>query len=84
MNSILGAFRAGAVTSNEPLRRMLDKYITDQVIDEVAREYGKGRRLLVGTTNLDSERLRRLTTAPQSIDGPTGPAATPKPHRITC
>jgi hypothetical protein len=56
MNSLLGAFRSGAVTSNAPLRRMLDKYITDQVIDEVAREYGKGRRLLVGTTNLDSER----------------------------
>jgi predicted patatin/cPLA2 family phospholipase len=46
----------GAFTSNEPLQKMLDKYITDDVIDQVAREYKKGRRLLVGTTNLDADR----------------------------
>jgi len=45
-----------AFTSNEPLRKMLDKYITDEVIAQVAVEYGKGRRLLIGTSNLDADR----------------------------
>lgn len=51
-----GVMRTAAFTSNEPLRRMLDKYITEDVIDKVAVEYSKGRRLLVGTTNLDADR----------------------------
>ncbi|MDW6026280.1 patatin-like phospholipase family protein [Mesorhizobium sp. BAC0120] len=51
-----GVIRTGAFTSNEPLRKMLEKYITDDVIDKVAVEYAKGRRLLIGTTNLDADR----------------------------
>jgi len=47
---------SAAFTSNEPLRKMLDKYITDDVIAKVAVEYGKGRRLLIGTSNLDADR----------------------------
>ena len=35
---------------------MLDKYITDDVIAQVAMEYRKGRRLLIGTSNLDADR----------------------------
>jgi hypothetical protein len=54
--SIGGIISTAAFTSNEPLRKMLDKYITDDVIAEVAKEYGKGRRLLVGTSNLDADR----------------------------
>jgi len=54
--SIRGIISTAAFTSNEPLRKMLDKYITDEVIAEVAKEYGKGRRLLIGTTNLDADR----------------------------
>jgi predicted patatin/cPLA2 family phospholipase len=51
-----GVIKTGAFTSNEPLRKMLDKYITDDVINQVAVEYSKGRRLLIGTTNLDADR----------------------------
>lgn len=51
-----GVLRTAAFTSNEPLRKMLDKYITDDVINKVAVEYSKGRRLLIGTTNLDADR----------------------------
>jgi Patatin-like phospholipase len=54
--SIRGIISTAAFTSNEPLRKMLDKYITDDVIAEVAKEYGKGRRLLIGTSNLDADR----------------------------
>ncbi len=53
---LAGILRSGAFTSNEPLRKMLDKYITEAFIDEVAVEFAKGRRLLVGTTNLDADR----------------------------
>jgi hypothetical protein len=53
---IRGIVSTAAFTSNEPLRKMLDKYITDEVIAQVAVEYGKGRRLLVGTSNLDADR----------------------------
>lgn len=56
VTGLSGVLRTGAFTSNDPLRKMLDKYITDAVIDQVAVEFAKGRRLLVGTTNLDADR----------------------------
>lgn len=51
-----GVLRTASVTSNEPLRKMLGKYITEEVVNKVAIEYSKGRRLLIGTTNLDADR----------------------------
>ncbi|MBD2749158.1 patatin-like phospholipase family protein [Microvirga sp. BT688] len=39
-----------------PLKRLLERYMTDDVLDAIAREYGKGRRLLVQTTNIDAQR----------------------------
>jgi hypothetical protein len=55
-NSLLTALSIGSFTSNEPLRRMIERYVTDDFIDKVAQEHAKGRRLLIGTTNLDAER----------------------------
>jgi predicted patatin/cPLA2 family phospholipase len=55
-NSLLTALSTGSFTSNAPLRKMIEKYVTDDFIDQVAREHAKGRRLLIGTTNLDAER----------------------------
>lgn len=51
-----GVIDTGAFTSNAPLQKMLDKYLPEDVIDRIAVEYGKGRRLLIGTTNLDADR----------------------------
>jgi predicted patatin/cPLA2 family phospholipase len=51
-----GVINTAAFTSNAPLQKMLDKYLPEEVIDQIAAEYGKGRRLLVGTTNLDADR----------------------------
>lgn len=51
-----GVLRTAAFTSNEPLRKMLAKYLTEDVIDRVAVEFSRGRRLLIGTTNLDADR----------------------------
>jgi predicted acylesterase/phospholipase RssA len=39
-----------------PLRRLIGQYMTDDVLDAIAREYAKGRRLLVQTTNIDAQR----------------------------
>ena len=47
-------FRPG-VYRGEPLAELVDHYVTDAMIEEVAREYAKGRLLLVATTDLDKE-----------------------------
>jgi len=39
-----------------PLKKMLDKYITEEVMRAIAAESKKGRRLFIGTTNLDASR----------------------------
>lgn len=41
---------------NSPLRRLIDRYLTEQVVAAIANEYRRGRRLLVQTTNIDAER----------------------------
>jgi len=37
-----------------PLAHLIAKYVTRDVLSAVAREYGRGRLLFIGTTNLDS------------------------------
>jgi predicted acylesterase/phospholipase RssA len=39
-----------------PLRKTIEKQVTPQLLDEVAAEHRKGRRLFVLTTNIDSGR----------------------------
>lgn len=51
--SIIGSVSA---TDNTPLRHMVARYVDDRLLAEIAREHSKGRRLLVGTTNIDAER----------------------------
>ncbi|MET3521856.1 patatin-like phospholipase family protein [Mesorhizobium abyssinicae] len=55
-HTILGALASGSLSSNAPLAKMLDEYITKDMLVLVAREYAKGRRLFIGTTNLDADR----------------------------
>lgn len=40
----------------DPLRQMVERYITPAILEQVAAEHRKGRRLLVLTTNLDTQR----------------------------
>jgi hypothetical protein len=42
---------------NRPITRLIEKYITREVVAEVAAAHAAGRRLYVGTTNLDTRRL---------------------------
>jgi predicted acylesterase/phospholipase RssA len=47
-------FRSG-VYQSKPLLELVDHYVTDAMIREVAAQYEKGRVLLVATTDLDKE-----------------------------
>jgi len=38
------------------LREILQQVVDREMIEKIAREYGRGRRLLIGTTNLDAKR----------------------------
>jgi len=41
----------------EPLSELIEKTLTQEKLDAIAREYAKGRRLYVGTTYLDAQRF---------------------------
>ncbi len=43
--------------STKPLQNMIADMITEEVFEAIAAEHEKGRRLYVGTTNLDAQRI---------------------------
>jgi len=47
---------AAAAVSTEPLRKMLAKYVDQETMEAISAEHRKGRRLMIGTTNLDAGR----------------------------
>jgi len=46
-----------ALVSTSPLKRLIDKYFNAELLQIIAAEHRKGRRLYVGTTDLDAQRL---------------------------
>ena len=52
----LRALRRDAFTGTGPLRKLLLSYIGDKEVTLIAAEYRKGRRLLIGTVNMDMMR----------------------------
>lgn len=54
--SIVGAIFGSSVFSNDRLKELVARYVTPELVAEVARESTKGRMLIVLTTNLDSQR----------------------------
>ncbi len=46
-----------AVKDSTPLKRLIERTIDEKVLDAVVGEHRRGRRFLVGTTNLDTARL---------------------------
>jgi predicted acylesterase/phospholipase RssA len=46
-----------SVASSAPLRRLIEAEIDQTLMDRIAAEHRKGRRLYVGTTNIDTKRL---------------------------
>lgn len=45
-----------ALMDSSPLTETLENYITEEMIKKIAAEHRNGRRLLIGTTNLDAGR----------------------------
>ncbi len=54
--SLVDIVRNDAVASTRPLRRLIERYIDDEMVAAFAAEYRRGRSLLIGTTNLDAAR----------------------------
>lgn len=48
---------SNSIASTWPLERIIGHYIDAELLKEVAIEHNKGRRLYIGTTNLDAGRL---------------------------
>ena len=44
-----------SVADNKPLKELVNKYITANVLDAIAVEHAKGRRLYVASSNMDRE-----------------------------
>lgn len=53
--SLLGLFWSESITTVTPLKELLDTNITEALIDAIAVEHQLGRRLYIGTSNLDSQ-----------------------------
>jgi hypothetical protein len=54
--SLVVGLTSDALADTEPMRKLLQKYVDPEMIEKIAREYARGRRLLIGTTNLDAKR----------------------------
>jgi hypothetical protein len=64
-----------SLTSTHNLESIIARHITPQLLEAIGQEYGKGRLLLIGTTNLDAQRpviwdigAIAATGRPESID----------------
>jgi predicted acylesterase/phospholipase RssA len=53
---LLRAVLSDAAANTEPLQALIAKYFDKEVMKKIAAEHRKGRRLFVGTTNLDAGR----------------------------
>jgi len=56
MQPVRGLLGGDSLASNAPLAKVVAFYVNEAFLQEVAAEHRKGRRLLIGTTNLDAER----------------------------
>jgi len=53
---LAGLAGGSSLTDTTPLREMIAKYVDPKLFKAIADEHAKGRRLLVGTTNIDADR----------------------------
>ena len=53
---MLNLGRTEAAASTQPLAELLERLIDENMLQAIAAEHKKGRRLIVGTTQLDAQR----------------------------
>ena len=54
--SVFAMITSDSIARSRPLKEKIDAAITPEILQEVALAHAKGRRLYVGTTNLDTRR----------------------------
>lgn len=54
--NVHGLIEGSALADDTPLAKLIEKYVDQAFVQEIARERIKGRILLIGTTNLDTQR----------------------------
>ena len=54
--SMFAALSGDSMTDTTPLKALIARYIDAEMIDAIAREHKTGRRLFIGTVNLDAGR----------------------------
>ena len=54
--NFIAALLGDAINDTRPLQQLIEKYIDNDMIDAIAREHKKGRRLYIATVNLDAGR----------------------------
>lgn len=51
-----GLLGGASLADTAPLAGLIERYLTDRIVEDIADEHRRGRRLLVQTTNLDAQR----------------------------
>ncbi len=54
---IVGILTKDSITKTDPLFNRISGFVTAEMLEAIAVEYRRGRRLYVGTTNLDTQQL---------------------------
>lgn len=53
---LLSSIFNDSIADTKPLRKLIAKYVTADLVDAIGREHKRGRRLFIGTVNLDAGR----------------------------
>jgi hypothetical protein len=53
---VLQGLMGDSMADNAPLQKLVARYVTPQLLADIAAENAKGRRLFIGTTNIDAQR----------------------------
>ena len=56
MRSVISVIYGDAMADTAPLRKLVERAVTQKVLDAIAAEHARGRILLIATTNLDVRR----------------------------
>jgi len=54
--SLIAGLTSDALADTSPMRELLLKHVDEEMLEKIAQEHARGRRLLIGTTNLDAKR----------------------------
>jgi len=54
--SLIAGLTSDALADTSPMRKLLVKHVNEEMLEKIAQEHARGRRLLIGTTNLDAKR----------------------------